>query len=211
MSRMRPRRLAAWLLSFPLMVVGTQVAHAFAYQLAYPSAHVRLNVLLSTGHAYMVGYPGYLPALLGAVGAAELLGVGWVLAGSVRRDLARPVPAWAFALLPMLCFTLQELLERLFLSGRFPWWMVLQPTFRLGLLLQLPFALAAFLLAKLLLRSANRVGASLRGSAPLPRLLGCASRWVLVVVCPPRRRAPASGHAGRGPPRAAAAVIAPAR
>ena len=49
------RRLAAWLLSFPLMVVGSQGAHVLAYRLVYPNAHLRLGELLATGHSYMVG------------------------------------------------------------------------------------------------------------------------------------------------------------
>ena len=164
--------MAAWLLSFPLMVLGSQVAHVLAYQLVYPNAHVRLGELLITGHSYMVGTAGYAPLVLGVVGAAEFVGVGWVLAGSVRRSLPRPVPAWTFGLLPMLCFTLQELLERRLASSSFPWWMVLQPTFRVGLLLQLPFGLAAYLMAKLLLRAADRVGRALRRPVTRPAWSG---------------------------------------
>lgn len=207
----RPRRLTAWLLSFPLMVVGAQVGHAIAYRLVYPSAHIRLGALLSTGHSYMVGHSGYVPMLLGAVGAAEMLAVGWALAGSLRRDLHRPVPAWAFALLPMLCFTVQELLERLVASGRFPWWMVFQPTFRMGLLLQLPFAVVAFLLARLLLRTARRAGGALRSTTPRPALAGRCATWVVHRASALRRLPGASGHAGRGPPLAGAAVPSLAR
>jgi hypothetical protein len=194
------RRLAAWLLSFPLMVVGSQGAHVLAYRFVYPNAHLRLSELLATGHGYMVGYPAFLPILLAVIGAAELVGVGWVLAGSVRRSPQRPVPAWAFALLPMLGFTLQEILERWLAGGRFPWWIVLQPTFRVGLLLQLPIALVVFLAARLLLRVADRVGGVLRGAVARPRVIGVLLRWVVLEVCPPRRGALASGHSVRGPP-----------
>jgi hypothetical protein len=204
---MRSRRVAAWLLSFPLMVVGSQVAHVLAYRIVYPNAHVRLSELLATGHSYM-RYPAYVPMLLGVLGAAELLGAGWVFAGSARRSLQRPVPAWAFALLPLLCFTVQEFLERWLSGGSLPWWMVLQPTFRVGLLLQLPFALAVFLLARALLRVAERVGNALRGAAARPPLVGFSVGWVVLEVCPPQRGALAGGHAGRGPPRARAALTA---
>ena len=196
---MRPRRVAAWLLSFPLMVVGSQVAHVLAYRWVYPGAHVRLSALVSTGHGYM-GQPGYLPILLGVLFAAELVGIGWVLAGSLRRSLRRPVPAWAFALLPMLGFTLQELLERWLAGAPAPWLTALQPTFRAGLLLQLPFALAAYLLAKLLLRSADRAASVLRGPIPRPRSAGVLLGWVVLEAgCRPWG-AIAGGHAGRGPP-----------
>ena len=202
------RRLAVWLLSFPLMVAGLQGAHALAYRLVYPSAHLRLSELLATGHGYMAGYPGYVPMLLALIGAAEIVGVGWVLAGSVRRTPQAPIPAWAFGLLPILGFTLQEFLERVLSGAPFPWWMVLQPTFRVGLLLQVPFALAAYLLARLLLRVADRVGRALRPAVPRPRPVGVSLGWFVLEVCSPRRGALAGGHAGRGPPRAATAVTA---
>jgi hypothetical protein len=207
MPSVRRRRVAVWLLSFPLMVVGSQVAHVFAYRWVYPSAHVRLSELLSTGHSYM-GYPAYVPLLLGLFFAAELVAVGWVLGGCVRRGLQRPVPAWAFALLPMLGFTLQEFIERWLSGWSAPWLMVLQPTFRVGLLLQLPFALVAFLVARVLLGVADRVGRVLRGAVARPRVVGVSVRWVVLEVCPPRRRALADGHSGRGPPRFAPDAIA---
>jgi hypothetical protein len=210
MLLMRGRRVAVWLASFPLMVAGSQVAHVVAYRLVYPNARLRLSELLATGHSYM-GYPAYLPVLIGIVFAAELVGLGWVLAGSVRRSLRRPVPAWAFALLPMLAFTLQEFFERWLSGSPFPWSMVLQPTFRVGLLLQLPFALVAYLVARLLLRVADRVGRVLRAITTRPRVGGVSLSWVVLEVCSPRRREPASRHSGRGPPRIAPVVSAPAR
>ncbi len=157
------RRVAAWCLSFPLIVAGTQTAHALAFRWVYPGAHARLDQLLVSGHGYMVGSRAYLPILLGALGALELVGVGWVLAGTIRRKLQRPVPAWAFALLPVLGFVLQEMLERWLAGSGVPWWVVLQPTFQLGLLLQLPFALLAFVLARMLLRQTERIGRLLPG------------------------------------------------
>ena len=44
----------------------------------------------------------------------------------------------------------------------FPWWMVQQPTFRVGLLLQLPVGLVVYLVARLLLRTARAIGAVMR-------------------------------------------------
>jgi hypothetical protein len=204
---MRPRRAAAWLLSLPLMIAGTQVAHVLAYQFVYPNAHVRLTALLATGHDYMLGTRGYLPILLGMAGALDLVAAGWVLAGSLRRSLQRPVPVWAFALMPVLCFTLQEFLERWLAGSSFPWWTMLQPTFRIGLLLQLPFALLAFLAARLLLRAADRAAHSLRHRAPRPVHFGFSVGWTALPRGLSRRRAPAITHPGRGPPPPRAAVI----
>ena len=53
----------------------------------------------------------------------------------------------------------------------FPWQLVLEPTFRIGLLLQIPFALAGFLLARFLLGAADRVGRLLWPVLDLPRLV----------------------------------------
>jgi hypothetical protein len=209
MTAMRSRRVAAWLLSLPLMVLGTQVAHVVAYQLVYPNAHVRLGELLSSGHGYIVGTRGYLPMLLGVAGALDVVAVGWVLAGSVRRSLQRPVPAWAFALMPLLAYTLQEFLERWLAGSALPWWMVLQPTFRVGLALQLPFALLALLVARFLLRAANRAGAAARQSAPRPNPVPTPSRsWLVPRTSFPLGRTIAAAHPGRGPPRRPAAAPA---
>ncbi len=204
---MRSRRAAAWLLSLPLMIAGTQVAHVLAYRWVYPNAHIRLIELLATGHGYMVGTHGYLPLVLGIVGAVDLVAAGWVFAGSMRRSLQRPVPAWAFALMPLLCFTLQEFLERWLSGAPFPWWMVLQPTFRIGLALQLPFALVAFLAARLLLRTAKTAGRRARARAPRPVLAGFTIGWVVVALEGLLRLAPAATHAGRGPPAGAVAAV----
>lgn len=201
LGSMGRRRFAAWLLSLPLMVVSSQCAHVVAYRLAYPNAHLRLSELLVTGHGYMVGYPGYVPMLLALIGAIELVAIGWLALGTIRPGLRRPVPAWVFALLPMLGFTLQELLERLLQGGPFPWWMVLQPTFRVGLLLQLPFALAAYLIARLLLRAANTLRSAVEHPAPKPRRLGVLLSWIVAASDSSLSFATLCAHPGRGPPR----------
>jgi hypothetical protein len=85
--------------------------------------------------------------------------------------------------------------------------MVLQPTFRIGLLLQLPFGLAAYLIARLLLRAADEVGRALgAASKPLP-LVGLLPGWSVAAVRLPRLSGLAHGHAGRGPPAPAAASL----
>jgi hypothetical protein len=180
---MQRRRIAAWLSSIPLMVAGSQLAHVLAYQVVYPSAHIRLSALLASGHGYMVGSSGYAPLLLGVLGAIEIVGIGWLFAGSLRRSMQRPVPPWAFALLPVLAFTLQEFLERILAGSAFPWWLVLQPTFQVGLALQLPIALIAYLLARLLLRTAHEAAQALRpyiavrgGACAAPPLAACGQR-----------------------------------
>lgn len=196
MGTVTSRRAAPWLLSVPLMVAGTQVAHAFAYRLVYPSAHVRLHQLVETGH----GYLGYAPFVAGLGGALELLAFAWIVGCTVRGRRPRQMPPWAFALLPPLGFAIQEIAERWLAGGSFPWWAVLQPTFGAGLLLQLPFGFLAYLFARLIVHTARRVAPALRGvsaRAVTPRLA--------IVRLPVQNlrasgRILVAGHLARGPP-----------
>jgi hypothetical protein len=160
------RRRLNWLVALPLILAGTQVAHGLAYELVYPQAQTRL---LQTGH----GYLGWLPLVFGVTGALALVGLGSAVADAARARHARELPAGAFALLPPLAFALQELLELSLHTGTFGWRAFLAPTFLPGLALQLPFALLAYLLARLLLRAAARVGLALARThvAVVPALL----------------------------------------
>lgn len=190
------RRAAPWLLAVPLMVAGTQVAHAFAYRLVYPNAHVRLHELIETGHGYM----GYAPFVAGIGGALELVAFAWILGCAVRGRRTLYVPPWAFALLPPLGFALQEIVERWLAAGSFPWWAVLQPTFATGLLLQIPFALLAYVAARLLSRAARRVAPALRGALRRALPASPAAVWPPPYTCSSTGTLPAGGHLARGPP-----------
>lgn len=156
----------AWLLSLGLAAAGGLAAHALAYRVAEPHDERREHLLEETGHGYLD------PALLGSLCAALVLVgfAGRILASTGRAG--RP-PLWLFALAPPLGFALQEHVERalhhdaLLLA-------VLEPTFLAGLLLQLPFALAALLAARALFAAADAVARHL-GSPPRPRLAPDAS------------------------------------
>jgi hypothetical protein len=181
------------------MVAGSQLAHVLAYRIVYPQAQIRLRDLLSTGHGYMVGGSGWITLALGVLGALELLGLAWTLVTAVASRRSQPVPAWAFALLPLLGFALQEFLERWLSGGSFPWWFVLQPTFRIGLLLQVPFGIAVFLVARLLLRVTERIAAKLGEVRVRPLAVGAFARWSVVEAVLRAWLLPAA-HSGRGPP-----------
>lgn len=192
------RRSLAWLVALPLMLAGSQAAHVLAYRWAYPDAPVRLRALFATGHGYMSA----LPLALGI--AAAIAAVSLLLSAfdAARGRAARPLPAWAFALLPPLAFAVQELLERSLRDGGFAWQTLLAPTFRDGLVLQLPFAVVAFLAARIMLRVAQRVG---RALASTPRV---AARISVVMAAPARTplvRLLARRLSVRGPPLPVAA------
>jgi hypothetical protein len=100
---------------------------------------------------------------------------------------------------PPLAFTLQEHAERL----AQPALVVAEPTFLVGLALQLPFAALAWLLARAILRAADVLGAFLAERPPRPRPhapLRLTPPWVAPSLDP----VPASSISQRGPPAAVA-------
>jgi len=192
------RRVLTWFVALPVMVVGSQVAHGVAYWWAYPQADLRASVLVTSGH----GYLAYAPAALGFLLAVQAVAFGVDVADAVRGRRLRNLPPWAFLLIPSVGFTLQEYLERFFAAGVFPWWAALEPSFWRGLILQLPLGLLAFLIARLLLRTASIAARVIEG---LRR--GRHSRrrpWILprlpVLLILPRLTPLAGAAAGRAPP-----------
>jgi len=151
------RRSLAWLVAVPLMLGGSQLAHAIAYRIAYPQAHARTLHLLATGHSYLA----WLPVVLGIAGACVLVSLTVAAADAARGAPPRGLPAWAFALLPPLAFAAQETLELSLHNGTFAWQAVEAPTFLPGLVLQLPVGMLVYLVARLLLRAAERLGRAL--------------------------------------------------
>ncbi len=194
------RRSLAWASALPLIVAGSQVAHAFAYRWVYPSSRVRLHALLSTGHGYM----DRLPLVFGVAGAVALVSVVVAVADAARGRSLRALPAWAFAALPLMAFVLQEILERSLHTGTFVWQAVESPTFVPGLVLQLPFAAAAWLVARLLLRTATAVARIIRPRRCVVPVRRAPVRVRLPLVVRLPRLAPlAAAAAGRAPPLAA--------
>jgi hypothetical protein len=195
------RRGLTWALAVPLMLAGSQAAHALAYAWVYPEAHARVLMLAATGH----GYLSWLPLVLALAGAAAVVALAATAVDTARGRAARALPAAGFALLPPLAFALQELLELSLHTGTFAWHAFVAPTFLPGLLLQLPFALVAYLVARLLLRAAREVGRALAPARP-PRTLVFVSPSTPRAAAPlPRPRVAGTRLAKRGPPLAAGA------
>jgi hypothetical protein len=181
------------LLSLALMAAGSLSAHALAYRVAPPA-----QGLGESGHAYLAGAPAFL-ALCLTIGLAAL--AGFALAAA-RGDSPRLAPAWACGLLPLLGFALQEHLERLFHDGSFPLSAALEPTFAVGLALQLPFAFAALFFARALARLACSLGRSLRRQAPPRRRSAPSVSLPVPRALAPRIAVLAFGQPERGPPLA---------
>ncbi|HET8893213.1 MAG TPA: hypothetical protein VFM96_03850 [Gaiellaceae bacterium] len=190
------RRGLAWLVATPLMLAGSEAAHVLAYRFVYPQAHVRVLALATSGH----GYLSRVPLVLGAAVAIALVSLLVASFDAARGRTVRALPAAAFALLPPLAFVVQEVLELSLHTGTFGWHAVLAPTFLPGIALQAPFAVAAYVAARLLLRAAERLG----------RLFALRHRPAFVelvftpAAAPARSRLSSHRFASRGPPLAAA-------
>ena len=194
------RRLGiAWGLAASLAALGSLWAHELTYRLVAPGDSAYGTLLARTGH----GYLDHAPLLIGILLAAAAASAVGACLGAARGRRSGPAPGWRFAALPALGFALQEHLERLFHDGAFPLGASLEPTFALGVVLQLPFAVAALVAARALLGAARELGQALaRLAAPSPS-------WAhpLRAAFPPSlaerpRVVPAAlGYGERGPPR----------
>jgi hypothetical protein len=128
-------RTRVWLVVSPVVAAGVLTAHWLAYRLT------------STPTDPFHGYLEHAPQVLLLLAAA-----GVFLAAVDARGRA-PAPQ-AFPLVALATFVLQEHLERLVHGGGVPF-LLTSPAFLLGLALQIPVALAAWLLARWLLAAVH--------------------------------------------------------
>jgi hypothetical protein len=184
------RSRLAWPLFLGLLVGGWAAAHGLAYRIGVPESDERQHLLEATGHGYLD------PALLVSVSVTlVVLGLGGCV---LRGRVAAPAPS-LFALLPPFAFVVQEHLERLLHTGEFPIDAALEPTFALGILLQVPFAVLAWILARALLAVARTVGDILRPARPRILCVVGSSAHALDIR-EPRLGLLALGHGQRAPP-----------
>jgi hypothetical protein len=184
------RRLIAWLVAFPLMAAGTYLSHCYVYgYAAVGHAHHAGASAGRPGMAFFCGTP-FLLACLAIIGIS-------VAARSVQALSERPgarIAAWPFGVLPVLGFLLHEWIASVDTG------VAVNATFLAALLLQIPFGLAAYFVAKALLRLADRIGEALAPRrAPLralPRIAFPASALFV-----PHRLALAPASRPRAPPR----------
>jgi hypothetical protein len=140
----------------------------------------------------------YAPLALAICTVVVALSLGVELRLVVRGGRSPRPSAFTFAVLAPTIFVLQEHFERLLHDGTFPWDAVAEPTFVAGLLLQLPFAAAAFVAARLLLRVVRALG-RLLSQPPRARAVTPSAAMAACVVVP-RVPALALGYGSRGPP-----------
>lgn len=169
------RRSLSALLVVPLAFAGTLVAHAVAYG------------ILGAPFEGVHGYLSHLPQLVVILALPAL-----VLAAIAGRAAAPR--AWPFAATALAAFVLQEHAERLLHTGETPF-LLDRPVFWLGLALQLPFALVAWLLA----RSFGRAAASAPARAPR-RPSHVRFELAVEVAAAPRAVMRGGATSPRGPP-----------
>jgi hypothetical protein len=147
------RRNVVWLITLPLAIVGSQVAHAAGYRLATGEGELA-HALASSGH----GYLAYAPLALGVGAAFVVLALVRELVGALGGDERASRPsALVFSVLAPAIFVAQEHFERLAHGGVFPASLLVEKTFLIGLALQVPFALVAYALARVLLGATRAV------------------------------------------------------
>ena len=185
-----------WMLSLPLAVAGWLGAHSVAYVLVVPDPDHRAELLSDSGH----GYLGAAPLFLACAITLVLAGLALAIVDGLRGGSRARVPVWPLALLPPLGFAVQEHLERLIELNAFPFGAALEPTFIVGMALQLPFALAAVTLARAALALGYLIGRAFAVRRS-PRPPAHPTSWRLPAWLGPKPVLPlAAGHGERAPP-----------
>lgn len=184
------RSKVAWLLSLPLSAAGMLLAHEFAWELGGHEHEAE------AGHGYL-----QYGAVFAALGAATLIvaATAQLIRGVGGAGIAGAPSARVFATVPIVGFLLQEHLEHLVAARELEVTFFLSTPFLLGLALQLPFALAALLVARLIL---GLVASVVRAVSALGIVPGRTSLRLLIPLVPELAPRPvlATRSAGRGPP-----------
>jgi hypothetical protein len=126
-------RTRVWLVVSPVLAGGVLVTHSLAYRLT--------GTPTDPFHSYLAHVPQIL----------LLLTLAGLALGGLGPRLQAPRAA-AFPLVALTTFAAQEHLERIVHGTGVPF-LLATPAFLVGLLLQVPFALAAWALARWLLRA----------------------------------------------------------
>jgi hypothetical protein len=194
----RGERLA-WLVTLPIAIIGCESAHAVGNLFLGTADGDTGPFVLSTGrNADLLTLVASLAAVSVVLGLAGRAAGAW----SGHRTAAARLP---FALLAPAAFVLQEHLETLLHTGAAPLGTAFHLTFLAGLLLQIPFALAGYAIARALVRLADGVRALIGRRRPRAHGGGAPPQARPAYRTPPRTGAHSWAHSGRAPPRAAAA------
>jgi hypothetical protein len=197
------RRSLAWVVSFACAVLGGLLAHALTYRLV--DADAGHAGPLHSGHhhheagASAVAGGSHLTMCVAICGSVALVALLAAAVHRARGARTARLPLWIFGLVPPVGFALQEHLEWAIGRGSVSYAAALGVSLAVGLVLQLPFALAAYVAARVLLAIAEAIVGRLRPcdhrvapAAPIVRRFRPPSR--------PRLSVLALGYGQRGPP-----------
>lgn len=184
------RSNAAWFVSLPLSAIGLLLAHEFAWGFASHEHEARAS------HGYLQ-YAALFTVL--AVAAALVAATVHLVRAVATGDVAKAPSARVFAAVPLTAFVLQEHAEHVLRARELEISHFASTPFVVGLLLQLPFALAALFVARLILGFVGRLARAVRSQR------AAAARESLRIVIPLAREltprpALATHSAGRAPP-----------
>lgn len=180
-----------WSFVLPVLATGWFGAHEVGHRLAMPEARAYGHFLHESGHLQLVLVLSLVALLLAFVARA---------ARAARVQAGGSISCWPFVVLPPLGIVAEELANRVLHDGLLDPAIALEPTFLVGLAVQVPFGSAAYVVARMLARLADRIGYALarderRQCAPAPAPAGPKHE-----AQPRRIVALARGQAERGPP-----------
>jgi hypothetical protein len=186
------RRRLPWLLGLPLMIAGSLMAHIVGRLISSVDILEQPEVRESTPLRL-------LPILAAFMSFALVVGGAWLWSRAVRRPW-RGVSATWFLIAPPVAYALGEWAERL-LHGTDPaLHEAHDANIAVGLLLQVPFALLAYVAARTLLIVGRRVISALRRWSSPPRLRDACRPILSRRRAPLRRSLHAVARSVRGPP-----------
>jgi hypothetical protein len=156
--RATTRRSLALLVALPLALIGVEFGHMIA------------NAVFGAPKGEIFASPtsgeGLLVPALALAAASIVVGLAARIAGHSSGERDTRVLGTVFAVLPPIAFTCLEATEGILHGGLVPWHEFARPTFLLGLVLQAPFAVAAYVLSRAVLRLGDAVRVALRAAVP---------------------------------------------
>jgi hypothetical protein len=192
--------MIAWLVALPLMAAGTYLTRSLVP--SGPSGHGHDHAENAFGAGGGIAFLCSLPFLLSAAALLVALAVAHIFQRR-RAQADACISAWTLAILVPLGFVLHHHLAHFVGSASAPAGSPFEPALLVGFVLQLPFALFAYLIVTALLRAADRLAAVLvarRNRRPASPSVRIPAR-----ALGSRRRLPllATAAAPRAPPLAA--------
>jgi hypothetical protein len=186
------RRLTAWLVAASLMFAGTFATHCYLFAILSPGHHAAHE-----GTTSLVGFLCAAPFLFSCL---TLLALGLVARTlqSLRGETGARISAWPFGVLAPLGFVLHQYFSNF--TGATS--SSMGAAFLLGVALQIPLGLLAYLAARALLGVADRLGAALAARTARPRGRNCLVRNWFTPAKQPLPARIARAFAPRGPPLA---------